>query len=319
MSPANQKRLDRIAAVILSATALLGLVAFVPGGSMSGDILKGYILIAGSLLSFLFWLVARLIEGSFKMPVSKIAAALGIFAGAELVSAFFSHTPYLAFFGQGFDQGAALSLAALALMSFLASMLIATGKRLALFLSGFFVTYVALALFQLLHLFFPAATSFGALSGVTSTTLGSWVDFGYLSGAALLGFVLLLSFFKPAKPARILAAFGSLLALFFIILIGSSMVFLFVGLGALAILTYKILAGRSSSSPRFPTTAFILALVMLFAFLTSGIFGSFLATRLGATYTEAHPNLAATLTVAHASLYEHPIVGSGPMLAITGS
>ena len=312
MSPANQKRLDRIAAVILSATVFLSLIAFVPGGSMAGSVLKGYLLIIGSTLAFLFWIVARLIEGSVSIPRSRLLSALGIFAGVEFISAVFSHTPYLSFFGQGFDLGTAFSSIALVLMSFLVSVLIVSKKRLALFVSGFFAVYVVLALFQFLHLFFPIATSFGALSGATATTLGSWVDFGYLSGMALIGFVLLLSFFKPTKPVRLLASLGSLLALFFIVLIGSRAVFLLVGISAISILTYKILAGRSFASSRFPTMAFILALLMLFAFLTTGIFGSYLATKLGASYTEIHPNLSTTLSVAHLSLSAHPLVGPGP-------
>ena len=308
----NFKRFDRIATTILSVTVLLGLVAFVPGGSMAGDILKGYVLVAGALLSFVFWLIGRLVEGAFHIPKSKLVMAVGIFALAALVSAMFSHVPYLSFFGQGFDQGSAFSLIALALMSFLASVLVSSKKRLVLFLSGFFATYVLSALFQLAHLFFPAATSFGALSGATGTLLGSWVDFAYLSGAALTGFALILSFFKPAKPLKIFAIAGGILALFFIVLIGSRAVYALVGISAIAILTYKILAGRGSESPRFPAIAFVLALFMLFLFLTSSVFGGLLASKLGASYTEAHPNLAATLTVAHASLYEHPIVGPGP-------
>lgn len=312
MTPENFKRFDRIALGILSATALLGLAAFVPGGFLSGEILKGYLLVLGTSLSLALWLVGRLIEGSFHVPRSRIILALGIFAIVALVSAFFSHAPYLSFFGQGFEQGAAFSLVSLALMSFLASVLVSSKKRLTLFSAVFFLAYIALALFQLLHLFFPAATSLGISSDPTATVLGSWIDFAYLSGLALLGFVLVLSFFNPVKIPRMLAFGGSLLALFFIALVGSRAVYALTGIAVILTLSYAMMSGRLSEFRRFPSAAFLSALVLLFLFLTSNIFGGFLAHKLGATYAEVHPNLSATLTVARSSLAAHPLAGAGP-------
>ena len=312
MSPKNQKRTDRLASILLSLTVILGLLAFVPNAFIAGSSLKGFILVVGSMLSFMVWLVGRLAEGSFRIPRSSILAALGIFVGVAFISAVFSHAPYLSFFGENFDQGAFMSILSLGLVSFLASVLFDSRARLLGFLGGYFFAYLLLAAFQIAHLIAPGLTSFGAFPDRASTVLGSWADLAYLSGAVLVVFTLVVTFFKPARALRGMAIVTSIIALFFLVLVDSPVAFVVVGIASIAILIYALLLSRLSEHKRFPAMAFAVSLVMLFLILTNGVFGGALARMLQASSVDGHPNLAATLIVARDSLAKHSVVGAGP-------
>jgi tetratricopeptide (TPR) repeat protein len=312
MPPTRLNHFDRIASIVLSVTVLLCLFAFVSKGFLPSELLKGYLLVAGVSISFLLWLAGRLVEGSFRIPRSRILSAIGIFTLAAFVSALFSPAPYLSFFGEGFDSGAFIPLLMLALMSFLASVLFSSRRSLGSVVFLFLGAYLVLALFQLVHLVVPLSTSFGTFLARAATPVGAWADFGYLSGAALIGFTLIISFFFPSRLVRMLSLTGLALALFFVVLVGDTAVYALVGFFAMGILGHKLLAARLSAHRRFPVTAFLLTLAMLFLFLTQSVFGGYLARVLNAASSEARPNFASTFVVAKGSLLAHPVVGAGP-------
>ncbi len=308
----NSLLCDRVSIVALSLSAFLGILAFVPGGVLSGSILKGYLLIAGVLVALVAWLLGRLIEGAFHIPWTPFFAGVGILIGALFLSALFSHTPYLSFFGEGFDQGTFAVFAALLLGLFLASMLFKTRGRIVTFLQGFFIVYVVIALYQLVHLIFPAVTSLNVFFNRADTPVGVWSDFAFLSGAVLIGGAVMLQFMKPPRKMRIIAMVSSLLALFFVILTNIFMVWVLVGSLAILILIYTLVINRFSEERNFPFMAFFLSLIALLFILANNLLGGVLANIFKASYVDVHPSLSATVHVAELSLRAHPIFGAGP-------
>ena len=313
MPKENFRLCDRIASGILSVTILLCLFAFIPGGFLSGTVLKGYILVVGISATLLSWIIGRLMEGSVHFPRTWILPVLGAFILALFLSALFSHTPYLSFFGEGLDQGAFVPSLALATGLFLAVMLFSVPKRTSRFFSAAFLVYIVLGLFQLAHLFLPSLTSFGVFTNSVSTPLGSWSDFAYFSGAALIGSVLVLQFWKPAARARALVALGGLLALFFVALTNVFLVWVLVGLSLFGILVYALLLPGHSGDERkpFPFLPFVLTAVTIFFVIANASFGYKLADALHAHYSAANPSMKASFIVLHDSVSNQPVFGAG--------
>ncbi len=311
MSKENFHLCDRIASIILSSTVLFAMFAFVPGGGISASVLKGYVLVVGASLSFVAWIIGRLMQGTVTAPRTWILPALGVYTLALFFSAVFSHAPYLSIFGEGLEPGAFVPSLALALILFLASVLFSTRKRISYFLSGAFVLYTLIALYQLLHVFFPGATSLGVFSSSVSTPVGSWSDFAYLSGAALAGATLSLQFWKPEGRARMIVITGAALALFFLILTNIFLAWVLAGLSVFGILLYAMLAGPAGERKPFPFLPFALTVVAIFFIIANAAVGYKLAGLLNAPYFGATPSPSATLHVALSSIHDHPFFGAG--------
>ncbi len=308
----NFQKYDRISYIILSITVFLGIAAFIPGGLIPAGILKGYVIVIGVLVAFVAWLIARLIEGTFRIPWTPMIAALGLFVATLFLSSIFSHTPYLAFFGEGFEQGTFAVLGALSLGLFLAVMLFVTRRRVANFLKAFFILYGVLALFQLAHLFLPGLTSLGVFFSSVDTPVGIWSDFAFLSGAVLIGSVFILQFSKLEKQVRMVLIGTGILALFFVILANIFIVWILVGLSSIIMLVYMLIANRFSEERRFPMLSFSMSLIALLFILANTLFGGVLANVLHASYTEVHPSLSATTHTAVLSLKHNIVLGAGP-------
>lgn len=312
MSIKNYQKCDRVAAIALTLSVFLGIVAFVPGGFLPGSVLKGYLLVLGVLISLSAWLVGRLLEGSFRLPKTVLLPASGLLFVGMLLSVAFSHTPSLSFLGEGFEPGTFIMIAVFLIAMFLGSALFSTKRRFFGFLSGFLGLYILIALYQVVHLIFPSATAFGAFAGRVSSPVGLWSDFAFLSGAALIGFTLVLEFFKPVRMMKVLSVIGALLALFFVALANVFSVWVLVGVSALVILTYRLVATRFSEHRHFPFMAFILSLVALMFILANNLLGGFLAQQLQSSFVAVNPSLSATVDIAKSSIAEHPVFGVGP-------
>jgi tetratricopeptide (TPR) repeat protein len=303
---------DRISGIALFAAVFLGMLAFIPGGFVSGGALKGYLLVVTVLVSFVAWLVARLIEGSFHIPWTPIHGAGVLLVVVLFISSLFSNASYLSFFGEGFDSSTFAVIGSLVLAVFLASVQFSSRERVFYFFRAFFFAYVILALYQIVHIFLPDLTSFGVFYGKASTPVGSWSDFSFLSGAALIGSVLVLQFLKPKRFLRILAISGAVLSLLFVILTNIFTVWILVGISSMAILIYTLTVNRLVENRPFPFMTFALSLISLFFILANGLVGGSLASLLGVSFAEAHPSFSATIQVGLSSLRENPVLGAGP-------
>ena len=308
----NVKTCDRISVVSLTLTVILAILAFIPGGIVATSVIKGYLVIISVLVAFCSWLVGRLLEGSFQIVRTPMFLAGGALILAMFFSAFFSQTPYLSFFGEGFDQGAFAVVASLVLGLFLAMQLFNSKLRAISFLQSFFILYVVLALFQIVHIFFPSLTSFGILFDKSSSPVGFWGDFSFISGAALVGFMLFLQYMNPKRHMKYIAVIGTILSVFFVALTNVIAVWYLVGFFAIAILVYSLITNRFSEERKLPIIAFILSLVSLMFILANNLIGNMFANLFHIAYVDVHPAFTATMAVAKQTLHNHIIFGSGP-------
>lgn len=312
MSTKSSLVCDRVGVVALSIAVLLSIFGFFPGGLIIAGTLKGFLIVVSVLVAFVAWLLGRLIEGNFKIPWTPIIGSLFISIFILFFSAVFAHSAFISFFGENFEPGTFAVLSSVMLMTFLVSVLYTTPKRILTFLKTFFIAYVVLAVFQLIHLFIPGLTSFGVLFNKVDTPVGTWGDFAFLSGAALIGFTLILQFSKPSKNTKIFAVVGAILALFFVILCNILTVWILIGFSSVVILIYTLITNRSADVRMFPFFTFALSLVALLFVLANNLIGGALAVLFKASFVDVHPSLYATFHVAIQSLKLHPILGSGP-------
>ncbi|MEI6316843.1 MAG: tetratricopeptide repeat protein [bacterium] len=312
MSTKSSLLCDRIGVVSLSLSVFLSIIAFIPGGFIPINPLKGYLVITTFLIGLVSWLLGRLIEGSFKIPWSPVLGSIGVCILVLLLSAFFAPSSYSAFFGESFEQGTFAVLAGMMATTFLVSVLFTSKNRILFFLKGFFGVYIVLALFQVVHLIFPQFTSLGIFVNKSDSPIGSWSDFAFLSGAVLVGFTLLIQYASLAKKTKIISIIGTALALFFVIVCNILGVWILVGFSAIVILIYTLIANRFSEERKFPFFTFGLSLVSLMFILANTLIGSIPSTILGISFVDVHPSFWATMHVAGSTLRSYPILGSGP-------
>ena len=303
---------DRIARIALFVTGLLALIAFVPNGAFSGGLIKGYVVIVGVSVAFVCWLIARLMEGAVRFPRSWTLLSLGVLCFVVFLSTLFSHAPYLSLFGEQLDQGAFVPFIFMAIAVFLGAMLFQDKKDTAYFFSATFIVYAVLAVYQLAHLYFAQALSFGIFYSNVSTPVGLWSDFAYLSGAMLIGAVIVHEFFQFPKTVRIVISSVGVLALFFVVLTNNLLVWMLVGLSLLFVLVYRLLFSEQTDGTKFPLVSFILTVTALFFSIANVSFGGKLASLLHASYLGVDPSLSATLRVGYESIKSHLVLGIGP-------
>ncbi len=308
----SYRALDRLSISVLSLAMILVFFAFVPGSFLPSPVLKGYIFVVGVLVSFALWLFGRLVEGKFTFPRSGFFLSLLAVVLIVFVSALFSHTPTASFLGEGFEQNTFIIIALCALFCYLASFLFRSQGRATLFLSIFFVGYVVLALFQLVHIFFPSITAFGVFTNKLAGPVGTWNDFIVLSGGMLVGFTLMLEFLNPSRFMRLIAWLGGILALGFVVIANIFSVWILVGVFSLFVLVYKIISSRTLEKRPFPRIAFTLGVIALFFIPANSLIGNIFTTKLGTSYVNVTPSILGTGTVALHSLKAHPVVGIGP-------
>ncbi len=303
---------ERVSLVALALSVFLGLTVFFPGGFLPTPMLKGYVLVATVLVAFVAWLVRCLIEGTFSVPWTRMLLAIGVTFSVLLFSSLFSGASYLSFFGEGFDTGTFAVLGSLLVGMFLISMTFTSRRRVFIFLQTFFLLYIILAVFQLFHVIYPASTSLGIFNTKVDGPVGLWSDFAFLSGAALIGFVTVLEFMRPAKFMKFISILGAGLAFFFLILCNILSAWILVGFSSIVVLVYTLITNRYAEKRHFPFWVFGISLMALFFVLANSLFGNILSSRFNTSFIDIHPSITSSVHVAGLSLRSNPVFGAGP-------
>lgn len=172
-------------------------------------------------VSAVTWVIARLLEGTMRVPAFSVLMIGALLPIAYLVSTLITGATSLSLLGTGIEQDtlasacmwfSALTLSALA---FSENPLRSIDALRALFLGG-----LILLVLQILYLFFPASLSFGgALTWQGGNILGTWHDFGILAAFfVFLGVALIKTPVGEGLWRYFLAALSLFSLLFLIIL-----------------------------------------------------------------------------------------------------
>lgn len=291
-------------------------VFFLPFTTIPVESSKGLFLVIGLIVSVIFWIVARFFDGEIRLARSlSLIAALGIVISV-LLSAIFSSSRGASFFGTMFDTGSFWFIFSGFLLMLITSIIFSDTKKARLVLFGTILSAAIVIVFQVLHMFFPKILSFGVLTTNTSNILGSWNALGIFAGFFIVASLFLIEFFPTTKQIKLAIGALNVVALFLIAAINFIFIWEILGVFALLIFIYKISVNSNRKKEEvkihFPIFSFGIVLVSLFFFMSSGLIGGVLPTKLGVSNNEVSPSLASTMSVTKSVLKNDPVFGTGP-------
>ncbi|MEK7128742.1 MAG: tetratricopeptide repeat protein [Patescibacteria group bacterium] len=322
MEDSNKSRVfDSLSLVGVFILGFLIPIFFLPLQGISVDAGKGIFVAILGLVSFMLWLIGRLIGGSFSLPRSLILLGAAILTLAVLISSFFSESSDVSFMGQGFETGTfAFSAVALVLL-FLSSVLFQPKRRALYFYGAILLSSLLVAIFHIVRLASGVDTlSFGIFGNQTSNLVGKWNDLSIFFGLTLLLSLTTIELLSMGRIIKLMLFAAVILSLFFVALVNFTLTWAMLFVAALVLVIYGIYFNRQdTASPaisvrkvKLPVASVLVAVISLFFVLFPATLGSYLSTRLNITQVEVRPSLSATFDIAKETLKKHPILGSGP-------
>src|SRR3989338_6936747 len=131
----------------------------------------------------------------------------------------------------------------------------------------------------------------------------------------LFSLFLVIEFFPISKVEKLLLSIFTLLSILLAILVNFPLAWILLGISSLIIFVYKVsisFHGKEEDRKQFPLTSFIVVIISLLFFLSSGFLSDVISNRLHISNTEVSPSLGATLSITRGVLGDHPIFGLGP-------
>ncbi|MEI8174462.1 MAG: hypothetical protein WCG28_00755, partial [bacterium] len=168
--------------------------------------------------------------------------------------------------------------------------------------------------------FLPKILSLGILDGITGNVVGSWNTLGLFAGFASLMFLLMIEFFAISKIEKIVLSVFVLLSVLLTATVNFPLVWLLLGIFSTIVFVYKISITLEKSEGEdgvikakyFPVVSFVVMLVSLLFFISSGFLGNIIPNSLQISNTEVNPSLSSTMSIAKEVLVKNPIFGIGP-------
>ncbi len=309
----------KISYITLIATFLPLPVFFIPWISIPLDTVKLFLFSFGVTVSLIFWLLARLLDGTFVFPKSRLLLIAAGIPLATLLSAIFSKVFLVSALGSGFEIQTALTSVVLYAGMILTAVSFQSSKRVGFMYGGFFALALIIGLFQLARLFFPSALSFGFLGGNIGNVIGSWNDLALFFGFFAILSLATFEFLSLSKLLRSFVVAVLVLSLFFMATVNFLTVWVIVGLFALMIFIYTMTVKRGSETVSLeekkerpiPLVSFSVVIISLVFILGRTTVGPILSNAFNISYTDIRPSTSVTASIAAETLKHDPIFGAG--------
>lgn len=322
--------------VLLGMLFLLPII-FIPSIAIPFQLTKTIIVFAGVLIALLLALVSRLKEGKLFLPVHKILYGVWLLPLVYFLSALFSSSPNLSFFGTGLEIDTFVFVLLMAVFVTLLSVIVRRKEQIMTSYLVLFVSFIILWVFQGLRLLFgPDFLSMGTLTLSTSNVFGKWNDLSIFFGlATIMSLVVLASLRLNGKYRNILYVM-LIVSLFFLAVVNFAITWVVVGIFALGFLVYSAMAGRfkwkktepqgmefhegmeqpapeeQKKGPSFSGAALVVVIVAAFFILGGDSVGNFFSDTFNISQIEARPSWQSTMEIGKDTYAESPIFGSGP-------
>jgi len=294
---------------------ILTFVAFVPYFPLALDTIKGYIFSIGISLSLMMFIIARLYEGSFPIPRSKIIVAGFALAIVVFLSSIFSSSFTLSFWGRGFEIETAAFFLAAFFAFFLSSHYFMRKDRFVLFFSSILCVNIIVALYILFRLFAPSHLGFGVFDDAMTLPIGTWNDamlFFAFSALISLSFLDLINVGKGVL--RILSTVSLVMSMIMLIVGNFLTAWILFGALLLVFFIYVVTIERSTALEmrKIPVVSLIVLLLCVLFVAGHSNIGTLPSQYFKVSYSELRPSLNSTLTIAKESLPSNPLLGVGP-------
>jgi len=306
--------LDRISFIIFSSVIFLLPFFFIPATTLSLPVGKGLLFSIGIIFSFVFWLIAKLVDGRIIFPKSRVLFLGLVITLVFLLSALFSPSIRSSFLASGFEIGTAGSALLLFISMFLSSVFFSDKKKTLQLYKWLGFSFAIVALVAIVDII--AGPSSSLVKFLPVNLIGGWNDLAIFSGL-IFSLSLLSIELSSDKMTKIFSLILGGAALFFLAATNFSSVWIIVGLISFFIFIYSFVLNRSKiendgAKVRFPSFSFAAVLICLVFVIAGNLFGNFLPNRLHIDNTEIRPSLSATYDVGKQALARNPILGVGP-------
>lgn len=311
------KLLDRISFFAIFLVIVLLPLFFLPFLKIPVETSKSLLLVVGVSVSIIFWAVARFFDGKVIIPRSVVLLGGAGVALSFLLSALFSPAMQASLFGVIFDVGTFWFVFASFLLMLITSMVIRNTAQARFIFSGFVVSATILMIFQFVHIFAPAQTSFGVLPSKIDNVLGSWSALGIFASLLSVVSLFVIEFLSISKRNKIFISVLLLISLVFTAIVNLSLSWILLGIFALIVFVFKVVTySHLKQSPeneaRFPILPLFVVILAILFFISGGMVRGFLPAKLGISNTEISPSLKTTLVIAKDTITNDPLLGAGP-------
>lgn len=312
--------LDRIAQYAIIAIIFLLPFFVIPSAVVPFQFTKTALVIAAVSVAAVLFAIARFRSGEIILPSHPAALAVLLVPGAYLVSALFSDTFAVSFFGQRLEVDTFGFMFAGAVLLYITTTLFRRTvdiirAELALLAGG-----AILALFQLIRLVAgPDAIAFNVFNSATANLLGKWNDVGIFF--ALTGVLSLAALATLRRRTPLISAviYGTLIiSLIFLAVVNFFVAWAVFGFFVFAYFVYALFAAsfqRMAVGGAYSAKLLMITLVLVAvsgAFIGFDSLGNSVASTFNIAQIEARPSWQSTVTVIQETYATAPIFGSGP-------
>jgi tetratricopeptide (TPR) repeat protein len=270
---------------------------------------KLFVVLLATFVLFIIYARNALIHKQVTIPLSILFISLWTVPLAYIISALFSTTPSLSFFGYRLESDTFGFIFLMTLFVTLATALLPRSRVFSL-ITAFMYSACIVLVFQVIQVLFGAPFPFAILGDATANLVGRWNDFGVFAG--LVGSLALVTYLAiPMKQmGRWIITATFFVALFFLILINLTEAWVLFGLVSFAVLVLVFTQTRNHFGKIALSGVGVLAsLVFIF-------FGTTISTGFQNFFEinsfEVRPSVVGTLEVLQKSYGENPLVGPGP-------
>ena len=238
--------LNKISFYALLITAGVLPVFFIPGIHLDVMTAKNYFLVVGIAVSLIFWILARLKDGSFEIPKSPLLYIGGGVVFAYILSGIFSPATAVSFSGSSFEVGTVYSSIALFTLFFLGMYHFRTTAKISLLYMLLFGGFVLAFVFQTAFLFLgPNHLALGTFTQTISSLIGSWNDMGIYFGLIAVLSLLTLELFKIKSLYRSILTGALVVSLAYLALVNFVPAWIVLGAVSLVIFVYLLTVKRA--------------------------------------------------------------------------
>ena len=330
---------------IAAALAIIP-VLFIPAAIIPFGFTKTIAVVLAAVVGLALYILTRLRRGSIIMPPLTLLGALWLLPVGYFLSAVFagSNLGFSVFGNQIETNTIGFVLAGTVIATVLAFTLRKTEQFSKIARAGFLgLGLVLVAQIILFVLGTGILSGLGITSGAAANTLGSINDLGVFLGAGVIGILMALLMGKVGKSTKKWLYAGLGLSLLLLVGINFTLIWIIIGLFALAIFIEGMLkqsggahddvegvtalyAGESQNAPAamnedmgakssgannlvLSLTVLALSIIMV---IGSSSLGNIISGAFGFDQTAARPSWQATLEVGQESFAKNPIFGTGP-------
>ena len=314
--------LDSVLLWIMSGLVLLLPIFFVPSSSISLLSFKYCLLVFFVVAALAVWILLRLKDGVFLLPLNMLYLAGLVVLLVMLLSSLFSGSIWSSLIGKLPQTDTFVFYLYLFAIMFIVPSVLNTPKRIFDIYRIFFVSIAILAIFHIIRLFSGnMIIGFGYFTSVTDNLLGKWNDLGIFFGLGAILSLISLELLNLTKRLKIVLYSILIVSMFLLSVINFSLIWYILAVLSLVFFVYSVVISRSngakvSAQVSLPITSFVVFLIsIIFVIGGSGI-GNFLANSFKISQLEVRPTWQATFSIARDVIWQksitHIAFGAGP-------